>query len=77
MFFYSLAICALVFEIFFCNINFQESEATISAGQISDIFEMKQMWRYLGADFYLSLLELSTRFDVLLPTAKAEFSLFA
>ena len=44
--FYSLAICALVLEIFFfffCNINFQESEAAISAGQLSDIFEMKQM----------------------------------
>ena len=41
----SLAICALVLEIFFffCNINFQESEAAISAGQLSDIFEMKQM----------------------------------
>ena len=31
----------------------------------------------LGADFYLDLLELSTRFDVLLSTAKVEFSLFA
>ena len=33
--------------------------------------------RYLGANFYLGLLELSTRFDVLLSTATIEFSLFA
>ena len=32
---------------------------------------------YLGADFYLGVLELSARFNVLLSTAKVEFSLFA
>ena len=32
---------------------------------------------FLGADFYLGLLELSARFDVLLSTKKVEFSLFA
>ena len=42
--------------------------------------KMKNMYReihYLGADFCLGLLELSARFDILLSTAKVEFSLFA
>ena len=32
---------------------------------------------YLGADFYLGMLELSARFDILISTAKVEVSLFA
>ena len=33
--------------------------------------------RYRDVDFYLSLPELSTRFDILLSTIKPEFSLLA
>ena len=33
--------------------------------------------RYLGADFFLGLMELSTTFDVLLATTKVEFRFFA
>ena len=33
--------------------------------------------RYLGVEFFLGLLEVCAKFDVLLSTTKVEFSLFA